>query len=72
MSLVAPASSSARACPAESDRAVDEKAAAFRPQELEHFSRHDRYVDRQIPNSDSARASSSVYASRCSLVRRRS
>ena len=58
--------------PAEPDGAVNENAAAFRLQELEHFSRHDRYVDRQIPNSDSVRASSSVYASRCSLVRRRS
>ncbi len=57
---------------AEPDGAVDEQAAAFGPQELEHFGRHDRDVGRQIPNSDSARASSSVYASRCSLVRRRS
>jgi hypothetical protein len=57
----------------EPDGAVDEEPALLGAQEVEHFGGHDRHVRRhQMPNSDSARASSSVYASRCSFVRKRS
>ena len=62
--------------PAEADRAVDEQAAARRLEQRERLGDHDRFVRRrrrhQIPNSDSARASSSVYGSRCSLATKRS
>ena len=57
---------------AESDGAIDEQAAALGPQEPQHLRGHDRDVRHQIPNSDNARASSSVYGSRCILVRKRS
>ena len=48
---------------AETDRAVDEQPAARRLEQLEHLGHHDRLVQRrpcQMPNSDSAFASSSV------------
>ena len=57
---------------AETDRAVDEQSALLRAEVIQRFSGHDRNVQHQIPNSDSARASSSVYGSRCSFVRNRS
>ncbi len=59
---------------AEADGAVDEQAAvAFGPQSSSSdLGGHDRDVGHQMPNSESARASSSVYGSRCSLVRKRS
>src|SRR5262245_50826244 len=57
---------------AEADRAVDEEAAVFGTEELQDLGGHDRHVRHQIPNSASARASSSVYGSRCSLARKRS
>ena len=58
---------------AEADGAVDEEAAALGPQiAASDLGGHDRDVRHQMPNSDSARASSSVYGSRCSLVRKRS
>src|SRR5581483_6779843 len=56
---------------AEADRAIDEDAAAPRLQLLEDLGGEHRFV-RQMPNSESAFASSSVYASRCILVRNRS
>jgi hypothetical protein len=49
---------------AEPHGAVDEYTAAFRSQLLHHFRGHDGLMVRQIPNSESARASSSVYGSR--------
>ena len=58
--------------PAEAHRTIDEDAAALGLQVLNPFSSEDRDVRDQIPNSDSARASSSVYGSRCILVRKRS
>jgi hypothetical protein len=45
---------------AEADGAVDEQAASFRAQERERLGREHGDVCDQIPNSDSARASSSV------------
>ena len=50
--------------PAEADRAIDEQAAAFRAQLLEHLGRENGNVRDQMPYSESARASSSVYGSR--------
>ena len=50
--------------PAEADRAIDKQAAAVGAQLLEHFGREHRNVRDQMPNSESARASSSVYGSR--------
>ena len=58
--------------PAEADGTIDEDAAALGLQVLNPFGREDRDVCHQIPNSDSVRASSSVYGSRCILVRKRS
>ena len=55
---------------AEADRAVDEEAAARRLEQRQRLRDEDGRVlrgHRQIPNSDSARASSSVYGSRCML-----
>ena len=60
---------------AETDRAVDEESATCRREDLDGFGHHDRLVlrlHRQIPNSASARASSSVYCSRCNLATNRS
>jgi hypothetical protein len=57
---------------AETDRTVDEEAAVFGAEKLQDLGGHDRHVHHQIPNSASARASSSVYGSRCSLVTNRS
>ena len=57
---------------AESDGAIDEQAAALGPQELDDGRGHHGHVRHQIPDSDNARASSSVYGSRCILVRNRS
>ena len=57
---------------AEADGAIDEQAAAFGTQNAQHLGGHHRHVRHQIPNSDRARASSSVYGSRCSLARKRS
>ena len=57
------------------DTAADweREAARLRAKEVENLGGHDRDVrGHQMPNSDSARASSSVYASRCSFVRKRS
>ena len=45
---------------AETDRAVDEQAAVFGTEKLQDLGGHDRHVRHQIPNSASARASSSV------------
>src|SRR6185436_6912637 len=56
---------------AEADGTVDEQTAALRLQMPQDGVGHHGHV-RQMPNSDSARASSSVYASRWSLVRKRS
>src|SRR4029453_17073929 len=56
---------------AEAHGTIDEHAAALRAQMLQHFGGHDRDVSHQTPNSDSARASLSVYGSRCILVRKR-
>src|SRR5581483_6323739 len=62
-----------RACvAAQADGAVNEESALFGPQMVQDLRRHDGNVGRQMPNSDSARASSSVYGSRCSFVRNRS
>jgi D-serine deaminase-like pyridoxal phosphate-dependent protein len=57
---------------AETDRAVDEEAAVFGAEKLQNLGGHDRHVRHQIPNSASARASSSVYGSRCSFAAKRS
>ena len=57
---------------AEPDRAVDEQTALFGAQMLEDLGGHDRDVRHQMPNSDNARASSSVKGSRCSFACRRS
>ena len=58
---------------AEADRAVDEDSAALGLQMPQHLGGEDGDVAvHQMPNSESARASSSVYGSRCSLVRNRS
>jgi len=48
--------------PAQADGAVDEDSAARRQQHVEHFAHHHRLVShrRQMPNSASALASSSV------------
>src|SRR5206468_7874984 len=63
-----------RACmAAEADRAVDKQPAALRLQMLQHLGgEHGDVSVHQMPNSDRARASSSVYGSRCSLLRNRS
>ena len=50
--------------PAEADGAVDKKTALLGPQELQHLGGHHRHVFHQMPNSERARASSSVYGSR--------
>ena len=52
---------------AETDGAVDEQAAALGLQVAQRFGGQHGNVGDQIPNSESARASSSVYGSRCSL-----
>ena len=57
---------------AEADGAVDEQPALLGPEMLQDLGGHDRDVRHQMPNSDSACASSSVYGSRCSLACRRS
>ena len=58
---------------AEAYRAVKEQPTALRLQMAQYLRGHNGHVAvRQMPNSDSARASSSVYGSRCSLLRNRS
>src|SRR5437762_2332340 len=57
---------------AQADRAVHEQPALLGTKALQDFGGHHRNVRHQIPYSERARASSSVYASRCSLVRNRS
>ena len=58
---------------AEPDRAVDEQPAPLGAEMLEDLGGHHRDVLRhQMPNSDSALASSSVYGSRCSFACSRS
>jgi hypothetical protein len=62
---------------AEADRTVDEHAAARGLELLQHFGDHHglvrgRHRHRQIPNSARARASSSVYGSRCIFETKRS
>ena len=57
---------------AETDGAVDEEAALLGAQVLQDFGRHDGNVRHQMPNSARARASSSVYGSRCSFATKRS
>src|SRR5947208_2218132 len=57
---------------AEPHSTIDEDAPLFGMQMLKNLGGHDRNVRHQIPNSERARASSSVYASRCSFVRNRS
>jgi hypothetical protein len=58
--------------PAEADGAVDEEPALLGPKMMQDLGGHDRNVRHQIPNSDSAFASSSVKGSRWSLACRRS
>ena len=54
--------------PAQADRAVHEHAAARHGQQIDGLGHEDGFVKRhQIPNSASARASSSVNGSRCSF-----
>ena len=72
MSRVAPAARSALACPPSPTGTIDEDAAALGLQVLQRFGGQDRNVRAQMPNSESARASSSEYGSRCSFVRNRS
>ena len=58
---------------AKAERAVDEDAAALGRKKLQRLRRHHRNMHgRQIPNSDSARASSSVNGSRCIFATKRS
>jgi len=63
---------------AEADGAIDEQPAALGLEVLQDFRRQHGNVTgvaergRQIPNSDNARASSSVYGSRWSLATNRS
>src|SRR5438067_1336551 len=63
-----------RACvAAEADRAVHEDAATPGQQKAQGFRRHYRNMRRrQTPNSDNARASSSVNGSECIFATKRS
>ena len=62
MTRVAPRLEQGARVAAETDRAVDEQAAALRAQVAARLSAvMTGHVRAQIPNSDSARASSSVY-----------
>src|SRR5262249_33664310 len=56
----------------ESDGAVDEEPAALGTQIMQRGAGENGNVSGQTPNSDKARASSSVYGSRCILLRSRS
>src|SRR4029453_110706 len=60
--------------PTKADRAVDEQAATRRGQKVQHFRNHHGLVLHcgQIPNSESALASSSVKGSRCIFATNRS